>query len=190
MKVALDLDGVLVNWEGGLCKLMNLDPFDPEVQKILSSKEYIEGHHFGTRENIDSIVNEAGYEFWMNLELLPWAYRLFDICKGYDMFFLTSHSTFPVAGHAKIDYINKYFGDQRVVITKHKYLCANENTILIDDMYHNISDWVEHGGIPFLWKCQWELLSSPQKVNDELDRLEIFLAENIQLNNNEPVPVN
>lgn len=180
MKICLDMDGVLVDWSTGLCKLKNISPYTPEAQKILRAPEAIQGYKFGTLEEVDNAVIEAGYDFWMNLELLPWAHRLVDLCKQYKgLYFLTSPGPFHAGAHAKLDYIKKHFNSTDYILTKDKYLCAHPTHVLIDDMQKNIDLWKMAGGIPFHWPCQWKLREDPKLLETTFGDLEMLLSETI-----------
>jgi hypothetical protein len=173
MKICLDLDGVITDWSGGLCKLLDINPWTPETQKILRSNYMIEGGEFGPIERIDSAVQEAGYDFWINLELLPWAHDLVNLCNKYgEVIFLTSPGAFHAGAHAKPDYILKHFNSRAYVLTEYKSLCARSDRILIDDMQKNIDMWKAHDGIPFRWPCQWRLLEDPELVKEAMEKLE------------------
>jgi 5'(3')-deoxyribonucleotidase len=178
MKIFLDLDGVLVNWSGGLCKLMGIDPMCPEAQKILKMDKAICGWKFGSIEDVNNRVNEAGYDFWYNLELTPWAYNLIHLCEQYaPLYYLTSPGPFNASGHAKLDYIEKHFRSTNSIITKHKEVCAGTKYILIDDLKRNIDQWEHNNGIGFHWPCQWELRQDPKLLDKTLVDLEKLFKE-------------
>ncbi len=178
LKVFLDLDGVLVDWSSGLCKLLKIDRYAPEAQAILRSSSAIQGWKFGSLQDVDNAVNKAGYNFWMNLELLPWAYKLIALVEEHaDLYFLTSPSNFPAAAHAKVDYINQRFGRKKYIITEHKYVCSRENCVLIDDMQKNIDEWSQGDGLVFHWPCQWSLKEDPKLLECTLNLLEFQLKQ-------------
>ena len=178
MKIFLDLDGVLVNWSGGLCKLLNIDPYDPKAQEILRKDYMIQGWKFGTTEEVNEAVNNAGYDFWMNLELLPWAQELLNLCKKYGpVYFLTSPGPFHAGAHAKLDYIWEHFGSTNYILTSHKYVCSVDSHILIDDMKKNIDEWNRGSGLSFHWPCQWELRENPELLQQTLQVLEDLLLK-------------
>lgn len=172
------MDGVVTDWSGSVCKLYNVDPYDPQCQEILRSDEWLQGWKFGASENVDERVKEAGYEFWMNLELLPWAYRLYTMLQKYGpVYFLTSPGKFHAGAHAKLDYLEKHFANSDYILTKHKYLCADRNSILIDDMLKNINAWNEHGGVAWHWQNQYKLKDDVANVDKELLALEATLRQ-------------
>lgn len=178
VKIFLDLDGVLVNWSGGLCKLLGVDPLAPEIANILTNDVMIQGGPFGTTEDVDRKVIEAGYDFWMNLELLPWAERLISLCEAYgDVYFLTSPGIFHAGAHAKLDFIFEKFNSRQYILTKHKYCCAGSNHILIDDMRKNICEWADAEGIPFQWPCQWTLMKDLAMLETTFKALEYSLQQ-------------
>lgn len=178
MRICLDLDGVLVNWSGGLCKLLEIDPYCKEARQILEKDAFIEGWKFGTTEQIEDKVIKAGYAFWEELELLPWARDVLTIVEQFGpVYFLTSPGPFHAGAHAKIDYILKHFKTRNYILTQHKYLCSKETHFLIDDMEFNIKQWANEGGPSFHWPNQWLLLKDPTLVKQTLEQLTKELKE-------------
>lgn len=175
--VFLDVDGVLTDWSGGVCKLLGIDPYDPEAQKILRADKAMCGYKFGSLEDVDKAVLAAGHKFWMDLELLPWANDLLELCNRYDLYFLTASGRFHQGAAAKCDYILEHFGSYKYVITKYKYLCAKPNALLIDDLSKNVRAFEEHGGVTFHWPCQWKLREDPALVRSTLMALEAKLKQ-------------
>jgi hypothetical protein len=167
------MDGVIADWSGGLCKAMKIDPLLPEVQDILQQDKFISGPPFGTLEEVDTFVKGLDYDFWYNLELLPWAKTLFELVRKYtdEVFFLSSPGEYHVAGHAKLDYIKKHFGWDKYILTAHKYLCARSDRILIDDLSTHIDKFSFYGGNAFYWPNQWELLNGTKTIEETLDLL-------------------
>lgn len=178
-KIFIDLDGVIVNWSGGLCKLVGADPSDPKIRELLKQEPFIQGGPFGTTQDVYDIVNNAGFWFWYELDLLPWAKNLVSLCKEYgDIYFLTSPSTFIDAPSAKMAYIKSYLNDEKFIITQHKYTCANASSILIDDLQLNIDLWEQNNGITFHWPNQWAILEVDPQGHEILKSLRNFLEEN------------
>ena len=175
--IFLDMDGVLVNWSGGLCKLLGIDPLHPEAQRILKGTGKAEGWAFGPEEEVDKAILKAGYDFWFELELMPWAHDLFEMCQKHgEVIFLTAPGKFHVGAHAKLDYVKKHFGKTRTVLTKHKEFCAAPGRVLVDDFGKNIDSWVSYGGSGFLWENQWVLKEDPKRVTEEMKRLDQFIT--------------
>ncbi len=176
LKVYLDLDGVTVNWLGPVLKLLNLDENDPKLRAILkSTNDWIPKELVPEIVNVPKVVGKAGYNFWAFLPTFPWSQKLVEICSKYDLYFLSSPSNFPVAAHAKINYVKKTFGNHKVIITEHKYACSGPNKILIDDLELNISKWRDAEGIGYLWPNMWKLLDGDEEV--PLEELSILLDE-------------
>lgn len=181
MKIFLDLDGVLVNWSGGLCNLLGIDPLCEEAQKIMRADYMIQGWKFGSPKDVDDAVIAAGYDFWINLELTSWAHRLVELCKKYgEVYFLTSPGVFHAGAHAKLDYIRDNFDSKNYILTKHKYLCSKKDCILIDDMKKNIEEWDAEEGLSFHWPCQWKLKEDPKLLEHTFRVLEFKLSQQKQ----------
>lgn len=171
--ILFDLDGVLVDWKGGVCKLLDIDEYDPIARKILKSDGPIEGYKFGTTNDVDNIVQEAGYEFWRNLELLPWAMELWDEINslGKEVFIVSASGKFHAGAHAKLDYILEKLNTRKYVLTKYKYLCANPQSILIDDFYRNVKEFQKAGGIAYEWPNQYKIIDGEEDYKLHIQRI-------------------
>ncbi len=181
MKIFLDMDGVLTDWSGKVCEILNIDKTEPEAQRILKSEIFLHGWKFGTNEEVDKAVLDAGYDFWYELELLPWAHRLYQLCQKYgEVFFLTSPGKFHAGAHAKLDYLKHHFGATNYILTKHKYFAAAPDHILIDDMLKNIVEWEKHGGKPWHWPNQYHLIDDPEFLEKEFVALEETLRQMVE----------
>ena len=165
--IYLDLDGVICDWKGKVCELLNIDQNDSEARNILRKDAMLCGYKFQTTAYIDSIVEEKGYEFWRNLELLPWAEDLWKMVNSLDrkVYILSNPGHFHDAAHAKLDYIWDKLGTRNYILTKHKYLLANSESILIDDMKHNIKKFSLNGGKTYYWPNQYELIDGNESIN-------------------------
>ena len=83
--IYLDVDGVLTNWNRAALKLIGLDDTDPDLLQRLANGNY------GDTNDLEAVIPEfknqwakvdrGGYEFWANLELLPWAKDLVSYTK-------------------------------------------------------------------------------------------------------------
>lgn len=173
--ICLDMDGVLVNWSKGLCNLLQIDFYREDVVRQLATSMWINGPPIGTAEEIQEKVDNAGYDFWYNLELFPWAIDLFKLCQSLvgenQVFFLTSPAKFHAGAHAKLDYLWSKFNSDNYILTSKKFLCAAPNRLLIDDMLANIDLWEKYGGQPFLWPNQWDIKGREQEYFDKLKLL-------------------
>lgn len=148
--VYLDMDGVLVNFEGGYLQL----------SKGLPLKEY--AHQFGDQSARDNYLN-AGVQFWAGLEWIRggrevWdtASRLFErVC-----ILSSAGTTDPIKGEVvrqgKLQWLKKHIPslpEERIFIVggKHrKQEHASRNGILVDDVPSTIQQWNAKGGYGIL----------------------------------------
>ena len=95
-------------------------------------------------------IRAKGEEFWMNIELLPWAHDLILLLTdgGYDWHIVTSPDEHVGSYTGKIKWLHKHFGWRlnRCWLNSHKHLLAKPGRILIDDREENIKAFEEHGG--------------------------------------------
>jgi hypothetical protein len=55
----------------------------------------------------------------------------------------------------KLTVLERYFPDSRPIFGNEKYLCANQNSILIDDNPEQINKFAYNGGNTFLWPHEY-----------------------------------
>jgi FMN phosphatase YigB (HAD superfamily) len=133
-----DMDGVLVDFNKGYFELTghNLD-----------------GEH-RTDTHFWDPINEAGYDFWINLEWMPDGKELWSYIEKYEPELLSAPSRQPDSRVAKNDWVNRELPNVHLILrsAKHKKDFASPTSILIDDRVDNIADWVSAGGIGILHK--------------------------------------
>lgn len=135
-----DMDGVLVDFNKGYKDLTGID-----------TSKYVKGDN-----NFWAPIDEAGAEWWANLDWMPDGLRLWNHIKRHDPFILSSpsrSSTSRVGKEAwcKINIPNQY--RKLLLYPRHeKQRFAAPNHILIDDMPSTIKEWNDKGGIGILHK--------------------------------------
>jgi len=132
-KIYCDMDGVLVDFDRGYKKLTGRD---------------ISGQFFSDTNFWDPI-NEAGYDFWINLEWMNDGKRLWKYIEKYSPELLSAPSRQNDSRVAKHDWVNKELPNTHLILrsAKHKKDFAGPNCILIDDRIDNIQGWRDAGGI-------------------------------------------
>jgi len=154
-RVLLDMDGVLVDFVGGVCKTHNKPwPYDPDVQGSWDLEPL-----FGIQS--PEFWAPLGYEFWAELEPYP-HFREF-LCALEDKFgarhicLLTSPPRTQGAIEGKLTWIRKHMPDysRRFLIGPAKEFCASERHVLIDDSEANIAKFQAAGGQTFLVPGPW-----------------------------------
>jgi FMN phosphatase YigB (HAD superfamily) len=137
-KIYCDLDGVLVDFNKGYFELT--------------------GHKldgiYRTDTNFWDPINQAGYDFWINLDWMPDGKELWSYIKKYKPELLSAPSRHPSSRVAKYDWVNRELQGVHLILrsAKHKKDFASPTSILIDDRVDNIADWVGAGGIGILHK--------------------------------------
>lgn len=150
-KLFLDLDDVLVDCVGQAFNDLRGKPAksDQDLIDFMSNE-----NSFKMFWEIEPVL---GLSWWANLPLLPWAKNLISVCqKITDNFaILTSPSWSPNAAAGKIMWSNNFFGGNKTIMTRDKYLVASKNCVLVDDQEKFCNRWKEYGGIPIKLSRPW-----------------------------------
>lgn len=182
IKIFIDIDGVCAFWEKAVAQTFKIDIDDPEIRKSIKDDHYkIEELCGGTAKMWEGIDKE-GIEWWENIELLPWAKRLYKKCKSMsdNVAFLTSPSDNYLCAAGKVKWIKKHFKTQNFIITPKKYFCASKDSLLIDDTKKKIKSFKEHGGHAVLWPDPLAILDGDIDIEDVFTDLHNFV---LKLNN-------
>ncbi len=176
-QIFVDLDGVVANWEKRAIEVLGMD--------FESTKNILKNG--GDLENLCDVhpwevLDKKHDEFWNELELFPWAYKMIEKLQTLgEVSFLSSGGNIynrPVgvgnAGLGKTIWVADKFNDYKVplILTKHKYFCAGANSILIDDTPKKIDDFVEYGGHGFLFPHPYKILDGDFEFDDVMYGLE------------------
>ena len=166
----LDLDGVIVDWVGGLCKHFNKEnPYSSNAQKKQDGR--IENYFQLDRNSFWEPCRS--YEFWANLNPTPWMEEIINFALDYfdkrHICILTSCGKQDDTGEAckgKVQWIKKHlpqFSD-RFLIGHPKWLTACDKTFLIDDSDHQLDPFFQYGGnplcVPQPYNKLWKLVKS------------------------------
>lgn len=175
--ILLDMDGVISDWLGAACKLCDIDLDDTEIREGLKKKNgFLED--FVNEKKLWSNIEKEGVAYWENLELFPWAKKLYNKLEelGDEFAILSSPGKFTeIASQAcdgKVLWLDKHFGNkENYIFTYSKYLCASENSILVDDSQHKIDPFIAAGGHGFLWPNPLSLIDGDVDVDDTIEEL-------------------
>ena len=153
MKLFLDMDGVLVNFLGGLHAALGVD-FDLDNYPYEKGKwnMFVDIGGFNLPfKTVDSVCTS---DFWANLKWMPDGH---DILREvvtyrhlYDVYLLTTPMPNLDSASGKMRWVAKhlpYFLDCTIITQAPKALLAGPDCILIDDKDQNIREWTEAGGI-------------------------------------------
>ena len=132
-KIYCDMDGVLVDFDKGYLKLTG---------------HKLNGEHRSDDHFWDPI-NDAGYDFWINLEWMNDGKRLWNYIKKYNPEILSAPSRQNESRVAKHNWVERELPGTHLILrsAKHKKDFAGPKNILIDDRIDNIQGWRDSGGI-------------------------------------------
>lgn len=155
-RILCDLDGCITDFDSGACRAHGITL--EEMNKHRKLGEWSIVRPMGLALGIDNFtehdfyepIHKLGESFWLGLQLLPHAHELLALLDKYsdDWYIVTS----PIRGTSsyvgKHKWLKRFFGQEfeRFEITKHKYLMANPNTILIDDNGASCQKFYDNGG--------------------------------------------
>lgn len=150
MKYLLDMDGVIVDFVGGASRLFGTDLTkhpDWGIEKALGITE----RQFWKK------IDEAGEEFWEDLDEYPWTEELLLVLGEHSFIISTSPSLHPNSTAGKVRWLKKKFGYgfTNYMIGKHKYLMAKSGLTLIDDKDRNVEQFLYEGGSAVLFPQPW-----------------------------------
>lgn len=180
LNIGLDMDGVIVDWEGTVCRSLNLNIDDKNYQRLISGELLSDLYPI-----VDDFFKNTTVDFWSKLDSLPWYNDLYSVLNKYGNTFILSSSGSPKRGadfistvtYGKYLWLEKNLPGVDAIITYYKHYCANSNTILIDDSKKKVDKFRECGGIGLLWPNQHKLLSKNVNVNKILGELEEILID-------------
>lgn len=153
----LDMDGVLADFVGGICKVHNLpSPYLDSSSHGIWDTEVLWGM---SATKFWKPANNL--EFWINLSKTEEADALVSLVSGIfgetNVAILSAPSHDPNCIGGKMTWINKYYPQfqDRLIFGGAKEFLAGPGNYLIDDRDRNIDRFVEAGGIgipvPRLW---------------------------------------
>lgn len=155
-EVYVDMDGVLCDFVGDVCKFHNVsNPYfntdnigEYSLNKILG-KKYMD------------IFGPLDAQFWANLPKLPWCDDLMKkVSRKYEVHILTAPSGNKKCYEGKALWIEKHYPHllDKLLIGRPKYCCAKSHSLLIDDKESNIDAFNEAGGLGLLVPQPWNRL--------------------------------
>ncbi len=132
------MDGVLVDFNEGYFKLTG---------------HKLDGT-YRTDERFWDPINEAGYDFWINLKWMSDGRKLWSHIEKFNPELLSAPSRQPDSRIAKHDWVKRELPGVHFILrsAKNKKEFASPTSILIDDREDNINDWIGAGGIGILHK--------------------------------------
>jgi hypothetical protein len=153
-KIYCDMDGVLVDFNKGYFKLTG---------------HKLDGT-YRTDERFWDPINEAGYDFWINLKWMSDGRKLWSYIEKFNPELLSAPSRQPDSRIAKHDWVKRELPGVHLTLrsAKNKKEFASPTSILIDDREDNINDWIGAGGIGILHKSAKDTIRQLKDLNDEI----------------------
>ena len=162
MRIFVDLDAVLVNFNKGLTDLMGF-PVTPDM-------------NIGKRDDIWTKVDEGGADFWASMDWMPDGRQLWDAIKDKNPTVLSAPSRDPSSRVGKKMWVRENLGaNVPVILDTDKASHCEPGDILIDDRQKNTRKWTKADGIAILHKNavdtikQLEEILSREKVAFKVD---------------------
>lgn len=189
MNIYLDIDGCISNWYKGVCECCGVDFYSPSVRKELKDRKEFKkseiGFSFVEQDKMWSNIEDAGIDFWINLDMFPWSKKLYDtLTEVGDVCFLTSPGNIlknplgsSMAAAGKVIWVQKHFNTNNLLIGYNKSFCANKDSILIDDSYSKISEFKLKGGHTYYWPNCISLLDGDIDYNMEINKLVKYIKD-------------
>jgi len=150
MRILLDMDEVITDFTQGALILHGFSVED--LEKVRTPGSWDINTPLGlTPGQFWRPINEAGEQFWTDLEPLPWAHEVVDIVESLfpEEWYIASSPSWQIDSRTgKIKWLQNFFGKQfdRFVLTPHKHLMAHSGSVLIDDRDYNVEKFREAGG--------------------------------------------
>ncbi len=179
MIVLLDMDGLIADWTKSVAELMCVD-YDNLI-KNWPEGIYDTAEALGVSDSDMWKEIDKNRTFWEDIEPYPYAQKFVkDLKSKYNVFICSSPSRSPRCIESKLRWLDKYkFGFGRnFVFTPQKYLLANPNTVLIDDLNKNTDKFSSHGGkiitFPQPWNFNRELFYKGLQLDYVMERLDML----------------
>jgi len=181
--ILLDLDGVLVDFIGGIHKKLGL-PYDHTRYHYAHGKyRMLEDIAFYSAGKVTKGEVYAAADcscFWENLEWHKEGFGILEaaIATNAPIYVCTAPMLRPGAWSGKAKWVSENLGNKvngLCVTTMPKRLLAQPGHVLIDDCDRNVDEFVQHGGSAFLVPRPWNSKYRECETN-WLPELEKFLG--------------
>lgn len=180
MKIFLDIDGVVGNWDGHYLKTFGIKE-SSEIKEVLKSGKKIDD--LFDAEEVWENINKKGTKFWETIPLYPWSNKLIDRLKKHgELAFLSSpgnifkHNIHAAqSSYGKTIWAKQF--DIPLILCSEKYLLANKKTLLIDDTEKKIDKFVDYGGWGFLWPNSYHILDKDITFEEVMETLEEMISK-------------
>jgi hypothetical protein len=181
IRIFIDMDGVVSNWEKAACDLLGIDDTEKELRDELKSGTKLEDTKHTNEEDMWKAIEKAGSDWWKNMSMFPWYKKLYNAMnKLGEVSFLTSNGNLfkhpkvaadGAKGKMECIYDNYQEEKPAMIVTHSKHFCANKDSILIDDSKKKVDAFKEWGGEAFLWPSAYQMLDGDLDVDNTIDEL-------------------
>jgi 5'(3')-deoxyribonucleotidase len=153
-KIFLDMDQVIGDFVTAVCKVHGRE--NPYLQKENLGIWHMEDIWRITAQEFWQPMNEAGWEFWAHMPVLPDAHELVELLVSKvgveNVCILSSPSNDPQCIPGKRFWMIKNFPalQKNLLFGSAKRFLAGPNRVLIDDREENVLSFIQHGGAGIL----------------------------------------
>ncbi len=178
--IYLDLDGVLVDFVGGVLRAFGYLPeLGANVRGWDEIPTYLSGLLGQTVTDADMWRRIEGASFWRSLAWTEHGRDLLEVCdaSGLPIVFMSAPCADPYSAAGKLLWLadNVPDGARRYALTPCKHHMAHRGALLIDDGQHNVEAFREHDGKAFLWPAPWNAYACMPSA-DSVERVRRVLA--------------
>ena len=150
-KIYCDMDGVIVDFEGGYEKLTGIN---------------IKGNHVKGDADFWQPITDAGVKFWAGLKWMSDGKELWSYIRKYNPEILSAPSREESSKIGKYVWIKNNIPGVKLILKSapRKQELAEPNAILIDDRIDNIQQWKDAGGIGILHTSAQDTIKQLQEL--------------------------
>lgn len=185
--ILLDMDGVLVDFMGGLHHALNL-PWDPDNYRYKAGEyDCFESMVESNPDKLKSMgpiyrtTDERA--FWANLEWDRFGKKYLAVAQSFKVpiYICTKPMLRPEAWAGKIDWLGKHIKDAvsgTIITSGPKHMLAKPGAVLIDDKDENVNEFRAAGGQAYLIPQPWNSahgIAGSDITSDLHMRLETYL---------------
>lgn len=175
MIVFLDMDGVIVDFIGGVEKWYQVD---------LSKRTSFDFDYAAMDMTGNEFWKGLTDEFWEGLDFLPWGLELLLALEEFTPIILSSPARDNAGG--KQQWLKKklsgYHSNDRYLLGAPKWAVAGPGKVLIDDYDKHVAEWFQHGGDAVLFPRRWNnlrhmtSLTNAEKVDYVADKVKRYAS--------------
>lgn len=173
--VLLDLDDVLADFVGQFGREYGYNTSGLDTWQMSS--------YLGiSEENFVKKLNALGIQFWGHLPKLDKCDDLVELLNSLEptVYIVSAPTDNVQAWSGKKFWIRHnlpHIYSDRLVLTRHKHLLANKETLLIDDSPKNVKKFKENGGFAIAYPRKWN--SSEKYIGSELKYVKSVIEHGI-----------